>query len=128
MDKLNSDIDAMGLSIEEKAILKQIASQDFTSGNKIPSVQELQTIIDTAAQNAETDLAPYYEKTSARELEDMKNKMADIRTSVANYTATETAGYKKTLAETKANLRARGLTFSGTAAAKLGAEAGVNVA
>jgi len=118
----------MSLSIEEKAILKQIASQDFTSGNKIPSVEELNQIIQTASQNAETDLAPYYEKTSARELEDMKNKMADIRSSVSNYVATETAGYKAKLAQAKSSLRARGLTFSGTAASQLGQEAGVNVA
>ena len=125
LDKLNSDIDAMGLSFEEKAILKQIASEDFTSGNKIPSTVELQNIIDVAARNAAADLTPYYQKIGMRELEDMKNKMEDIRTQVSNYVASETSSYRQKVAETKQNLRSRGLTFSGYSRGQLGSEGAI---
>jgi hypothetical protein len=125
LDKLNIDIDGMDLSIEEKAILKQIAGMDFTSGNKIPTVSELQTIIDTAAKNAETDLSPYYEKITGRTIEDLSNKMADIRNESARYTQQEALAYKDKLATTKQSLRARGLTFSGSARGTLGAEGAI---
>ena len=115
----------MGLSFEEKAILKQIASEDFTSGNKIPSTVELQNIIDVAARNAAADLTPYYQKIGMRELEDMKNKMEDIRTQVSNYVASETSSYRQKVAETKQNLRSRGLTFSGYSRGQLGSEGAI---
>jgi hypothetical protein len=94
---------------------------DFMGG-KIPNKQELEKIIETATLNTETDLAPYYEKVTGRELEDLKNQMQDIRTSVSNYVASESASYKNKLAETKQNLRTRGLTFSGMNRQQLGAE------
>lgn len=124
LDKLNKDIDSGNYSDAEKAILKQIAGMDFTSGNHVPTADELAKIVNTATTNATESLNPYYTEQTRRELEDLKNKMEDIRTSTANYVASETAGYKKTLADTKASLRSRGLTFSGSATAQLGNEAG----
>ena len=95
---------------------------DFTSGSKIPSGAELSEIIKTASTNAETDLTPYYEKTTGRELEDFRNQMEDIRTQVSDYVAQESMGYKEKLAQTKQSLRARGMTFSGQSRGQLGKE------
>jgi len=120
---LSQDIDAIeGLSLEQKAILKEIAGMDFTSGQKIHSVEELRTIIDDAAKMAEANLSPYFEKVSGRTLEDLKNKMADIRTGAARFAQQESLDYKQRLAQTKQSLRTRGLTFSGESTRLMGTE------
>lgn len=126
LDRLNSDIDNGPWSAAEKAILKQIAGMDFTSGSHVPTASELAKIVDTATTNATESLNPYYTEQTRRELEDLKNGMEDIRNQTNNYVATETAGYKAKLAETKASLRASGRTFSGIARATLGSQGAID--
>lgn len=123
IDKLNADIDAMsGLSYEQKIVLKQIAQGNYTSGAKIPSIEELSRIIQDAATNAEADLSPYYTKMTGRELEDLKNSMSSIRDEAARYGQREAVSYSQKLESTKQSLRQRGLTFSGISRQKLGNE------
>lgn len=122
LEELNREIDAMeGLSVEQRAVLKEIASQDFT-GARVPDVKELQTIIDTAAQNVETDLSPYYEKITGREIEDLQRNIASIRGETEEYAKQEAVDYKSKLQATKQDLRSRGLTFSGASRRLLGKE------
>lgn len=129
IDELNIDIDAWeGLSFEQKAILKEIAAGEYTSGQRIPSTQELTTIIEDAAKMAEQDISPYYEKVSGRELEDVRTSMADIRNEASRYSQQEELGYKDALAKTKQTLRARGLTFSGKSRGVLGSEGALDAA
>jgi hypothetical protein len=59
-----------------------------------------------AATNAETDLSPYYNEMSAREVEDLQSEFADIRNQVARYTQQEQKSYTEKLRDTKAKLRA----------------------
>lgn len=130
LDNLNSEIDNMKnsdgtpMSLEQKAILKQIVGMDFVA-SKAPTVKELTQIIQDAAKNAETDLTPYYEKITGRTLEDLKNQMSDIRDQSARYAQQEEKGYKKLLANTKQSLRASGRTFGGKARGVLGSEAAI---
>ncbi len=126
MKELNDAIDGWeGLDMNQKAILKEIASQDFTSGQKIPTTTELSQIIQDAATNAQADLDPYYQKTEMRELEDIRNSMEDIRSEASRYGKQEAIGYKEKLETTKQGLRARGMTFSGKSRALLGAETAI---
>lgn len=122
LQDLNNYIDSLDLGIAEKAILKQIAGMDFTSGQKVPTNEELAKIIEDAARNAEQDIAPYYQVLTQREIEDLRNKMADIRNEAARYAQQEKLNYEQRLAQTKKNLRAAGLTFSGTSKKLLGTE------
>ena len=103
-------------------ILHEIFSGDYTSGQKIPSVQELQGIIAQAATNAEIDLSPYYEKMEYRDMQDIKQSLADIRSEAARETGREKVNYKQQLSQAKQSLRQRGMTFSGASRQKLGAE------
>lgn len=122
IDDLNSQINAMDLTIEQKAILKEIAAGDYTSGAHIPTQQELSQIIQDAATNAEVDLSPYYEKLTGRTIEDLKTDMANIRGEAERFEKAEVLDYKQKLAQTKQSLRTRGLTFSGISRRQLGAE------
>ena len=123
LQALHDWIDSQPYSAGEKAVLHQIASDDsYTSGQKIPTTQELNQIISDAARNAETDTNPYFTKMTARELEDTKSQLSDIRGGFERYQAKEAADYKTKLEDTKKSLRARGLTFSGTSRATLGSE------
>lgn len=103
-------------------------SDIYTSGKTVPTPDQIAGFIRNAADQSSADINPYYEKITAQELEDYKNKMSDIRSSVSRFAQTEAADYKKTLAETKQNLRARGLTFSGINRAALGKESAINAA
>jgi len=127
-DALNAYIDSLDLTFEYKAILKQIASQDFTSGVNIESPEQLNRIIQDAAKNAETDLTPYYTKITGRTIEDLKNQMSDIRQNFGTFVESTTNDYKKQLANAKQSLRARGLTFSGTSRQQLGKEGALEFA
>ena len=123
---LNDEIDTMTnddgtpLTVAEKAVLKELASQDWTNGQHVFTPDELTNLIKQAAINAETDLNPYYEKTFSRNLEDFRKSMEDIRNQASNYQKQEENNYAKMLAETKKNLRQRGLTFSGISRSLLG--------
>ena len=117
-----TDADGNPYSIGQKAILKEIVGMDLTSGQKVPDVQELSKIIETAATNAQTDLDPYYQKVGFRSLEDLKNQMANIRNESARYAQQEATNYKQKLANVKQNLRTRGMTFSGVSRGTLGKE------
>lgn len=113
IEKLNADIDGMNLSIEQKAILKEIAAGDYTSGQKIPDINEINRIIEIAATNSQKNLDPYYQKIEARDIEDLRNSMEDIRNQAARFQQQEKLSYQQQLAQTKQSLRASGLTFSG---------------
>lgn len=66
-----------------------------------------------ATTNAETSTNEYYGIKTSREIEDLKNKMADIRNASALYNQNEQKSYAEKLKDTRDSLRARGLTFSG---------------
>lgn len=129
-DKINGFIDGLGLTQTEKDFLKGtfLNKDTYTSGATVPTTEQISQWISDAATNAETDINPYYEKITSQDLEDYKNKMADIRNESLRYTQQEGASYKQQLAETKQNLRARGLTFSGINRATLGKEAAIDAA
>lgn len=110
------------LNESQAAVLHEIYAGEYTSGQRIPSIEELKNIISDAATNAETDLSPYYERITGRELADLKQDMANIRGEAERYTAREAVDYSQKLAQTKQNLRTRGMTFSGISRQKLGAE------
>jgi len=112
----------MDLTMEQKAILKEIASGQYTSGQAIPTDEELSQIIQDAATNAETDLSPYYETLTQRELDDIRTNFANITNAARRYQEQEQVDYKQKLLQTKQNLRSRGMTFSGRSLATLGSE------
>jgi len=90
----------------------------ITQGGKVaPNV-----VIKDAATNAETDLAPYYEKITGRTTEDLEKNMEDIRTGASQYLARESVDYNKKVQQTRDSLRQRGLTFSGIGRKQLGLE------
>ena len=110
------------LSVAEKAVLKEIVQGDYVSGQKIPQGDELNRIIQDASIAAEADISPYYAELTRRELEDLKNSMANIRAQSQQYIKQEKMQYADLLAKTKQSLRARGLTFSGAGRRLLGNE------
>jgi hypothetical protein len=99
-----------------------INTDDYTSGQRIYSDAELQKIARDAEAKARTDLEPYYADVERREMEDLKAGYADIRNEALRYQQQEAKSYEETLAKTKQNLRARGLTFSGRSRGILGKE------
>jgi hypothetical protein len=122
INDLNSEIDAMPYTNEQKAILKEIAKGSYTSGHTIPDTATLTKIIEDAATNAQTDLSPYYERMTGQQIADLRQNMENIRAEASRYGQQEAVDYKKKLLETKQSLRARGLTFSGTGRELLGNE------
>lgn len=122
----HSDIDAMlssgKITEAQAAILHEIYAGDYTSGQKIPNNKELNQIIADATANATKELSPYYEKMEYRDLEDMKQDLADIRKDATIAAQKEQRGYKQQLERTRQSLRQRGLTFSGAGRKLLGAE------
>ena len=121
-DELINHINSLNLSEGEKAVLRELAFGEYTSGQKVPSEQEIQQMIRDAAVNAERDISPYYQTLTAREIEDFKNQLGDIRQGFERYQEQEAKDYKTRLKETKDNLRQRGLTFSGASRQTLGKE------
>lgn len=123
----HADIDAMVASGEidkaTAAVMHEVFSGDYGSGGSQPTMEELQEITREAAEYAMADNSPYYEEMTRREIEDYKNKMEDITRESRAYTEQEQLNYKQTLASTKKNLRARGLTYSGISRSTLGQEA-----
>jgi hypothetical protein len=126
LDDLNAYIDSMPYDMAQKAVLKQIASNDYTSGQKILQPAELSRVIDEATVAASSDLSPYFEVLTKREIQDLEDKMLDIRNESARFKQQEEFSYAKKLASTKQNLRASGLTFSGQAKRLTGTEGFIN--
>ena len=117
------DIDKMSsISPEQKLVLKQIAKGSYTSNSKVLTPQDLESIIKDATTNAETDINPYFEKTTSQDLEDLKNGLADIRNEAARYAQQDAKTYKEKLDTERAKMRANGLTFSGVNRKVLGKE------
>lgn len=125
LKELYGYIDTLDFSPEQKVIMKQIAQGSYTSGQKVLTNNEIAQMIQDAAKNAETDLTPYYNKISSRELEDIKTNLGNIREDAARYATQEANSYAKTLANTKQSLRSRGLTFSGITTKTLGNEGAI---
>lgn len=122
-DPLNSiyaEIDGLNYSPEQKAILKQLAKGSYTSGQKIMSNADVTKAIETATLNAQSDLNPYFQEMTAKDIQDARDKFADIRNASARYTQQEAKTYKEKLDTTKADLRKRGITFSGISRQTLG--------
>ena len=125
--RIEDYINGLSLTDTEKDFLKStfMNSDTYTSGRTIPTNEQIAQIISTAATNAATDINPYYKRFTAEELADLKNQMADIRGKAETFQQKQESSYKKVLAETKQNIRARGLTFSGTPLKSLGSEAAI---
>lgn len=98
-------------------------SDNYTSGKTIPTNAQISQWISDAATNAATDINPYYQRISKEELDSYKQSMADIRAKSQTFQANEENTYAQKLADTKQKLRARGLTFSGSAIRNIGQEA-----
>ena len=108
---------------EEKALLNVIFDEaEYTSGQTVLKDDQLEEIIKNAAETAEADLQPYYERITGQTIEDLKRNMEDIRTDTSQYLARENIDYKKKVQQTKDSLRQRGLTFSGIGRKQLGAK------
>ena len=119
---LYSEIDGLNYSSEQKAILKQLAKGSYTSGQKIMSNADVTKAIETATLNAQSDLNPYFQEMTAKDIQDARDRFADIRNASARYTQQEAKTYKEKLDTTKADLRKRGVTFSGISRQTLGKE------
>lgn len=98
-------------SSAEKQIMKYAVSNSFASGNKIWTKDELARILSDAAENAKTDLEPYYEKMKYEDLEDYKKSMEDLRLSTELYKQKEAKSYKELLMNTKQSIASRWATF-----------------
>ena len=122
----HSDIDAMLANGEineaQAAILHEIFAGDYTSGQVVPSIEEIENIIQQAGINAAEELGDYYTTMTAQEIEDLQNQFADIRLESERYAEREAEDYAQKLASTKQSLRQRGMTFSGVSRKQLGAE------
>lgn len=112
-----TDIDEAG-----KIILRTLLKQQQTSWIDYYQPDDIKKLLSDAAIASETDLTPYYNKVTSQEVQDLKNKMADLRWEAARYADTEKADYAATLDKTRKNLRASWLTFSGMQRKTLGAE------
>lgn len=121
-DQINWYIDTLGLDESQKIILRQLAKQEAASGTKIYQKEDIDKLLNSASDAAIADTTPYYDKITTQEVEDLKNKMSDIRGQADRYAQTSTVDYKATVAKTQQSLRARGLTFSGIQRKELGAE------
>jgi len=126
-DKINNYINGLNLTQTEKDFLKGtfLNKDTYTSGRTVPTTAQISQWIADAATNAATDINPYYTRISAEELAKYKQEMADIRAKSETFQANEENTYQQKLADTKQKLRAKGLTFSGTAIKNIGSEAAV---
>ena len=95
-----------------KVILRQIYAETLKSGTNIKSPADLEKIITQAATNAATSTNEYAGIQTTRNLQDLQNKMSDIRNRAGLYNQQEQKTYAETLQKTKDSLRARWLTFS----------------
>lgn len=110
---------------EQADIISGIIQDDATSGQKIYSDEEIEKIASDAELLAKKELDPYYEKVSGQYIEDLRNSYADLRNSSLRYQQQEAKSYAETLEATKASLRARNMTFSGTNRKLLGSESAI---
>lgn len=90
----------------------QLANQQYKTDNKIYSQSEIDQIISDSTLAAKQSLEPYYTVDSARSIEDLQNKISDIRKMADTYHAKEKLSYSQTLKNTKENLMKSGRTFS----------------
>ena len=112
-----------GLTDDQLTVMRTASYENF--GNKQYSVEELNTVIENAALDAETNSKPYYENLRADEMDSLKSGFQDIRDSAQSYKESEALSYADTLDKTKKSLAQRGLTFSGIARKELGADSAV---
>jgi hypothetical protein len=121
VDNNESWINSLDLTDAEKEVLKFMnKSNDYTSGQDF-TPKDLEDV----TKAAELDIGTHYNKLKYEDLEKLKTGMADLRNAAARYVQTEALNYKQKLRSTKESLRARGLTFSGTARTQLGSESAV---
>ena len=125
-DFINTEYKDMSETERSFLIATFVNSDNYTSGRAIPSNSQIATWITDSATLAAADTNPYYQKITAEELQDYRNKMADIRNESQRYAQSEAASYKQTLATTKQSLRARGATYSGINRATLGKESAID--
>jgi len=112
-----------GLTNDQLTVMRTASYENF--GNKQYSVEELNTVIENAALDAETNSKPYYENLRADEMDSLKSGFQDIRDSAQSYKESEALNYADTLAKTQKSLRQRGLSFSGAARKELGADSAI---
>lgn len=98
-------------STAQKQMMKYALSNSSASGNKIWTKEELARVLSDAAENAKTDLEPYYEKMKYEDLEDYKKSMEDLRLSTELYKQQEAKSYKELLMNTKQSIASRWATF-----------------
>jgi hypothetical protein len=125
-DFINAEYGSMTQTERDFLIATFVNNDKYTSGATVPTNDQIATWISDSATLAQADINPYYQKITSEELQDYKNKMADIRNESGRYVQQEAASYKAKLAETKQNLRARGLTFSGINRGTLGKESAID--
>ena len=122
----HTDIDAMlangQINEAQAAILHEIFAGEYTSGQNIPTAEEINNIIEQAGINAGAEIGDYYDTMTSQEIEDFKNQMSDITEEARRYGEREAVDYSQKLAQTKQSLRQRGMTFSGMSRKQLGAE------
>lgn len=124
MDTINKYIEWLWLDESQKLILRQLSKETFASWTKFYQPKDIDNLLKVSAENAKTSLDPYYTKETAREIDDLKNKMTDIRNQSALYTQNERKSYAEKLKDTKDVLRAKWLTFSGMSRRVIWQEAG----
>lgn len=126
LDKAYAYIDKSAFDDASKLILRQLAMQQYKSNNKIYQWAELDKVMSDATLAATWSLDPYYTKETARDIEDLKNKFADIRNQSIRSAQQEQKSYSEKLKNAKDFLRASGRTFSSAARDKIGAQSAVS--
>lgn len=119
-------IKSQNLSPEMEIIMKQLLEDGLSTQWKVFTKDDVASMLDTATKNAEANISPYYQKQTTQEIEDVKNKLKDIRNEAARYSQQEAKWYKELLDTTRQKLRASGLTFSGVSRQTLGWEWALN--
>lgn len=87
--EVDAYINSLAIPEDQKQILRQLSSDTFKTDQKIFKPEEISSMLSTAATNAASNLDPYYSKKTSQEIEDVKNKFADIRSQASLYAQNE---------------------------------------
>ncbi len=119
-----------GLDMDEaqKVMLRTIAKESLVSGKDFSKPEDIDKLLADVQTQVEQDISPYYERITREEVEDLKNRMSDIRGQALKYQEQSGENYERKLDKTRQGLRARGLTWSGAQRQTLGKEGAIDSA
>ena len=121
-------IDSLDLDDSYKVLLRGIVAQSATTGTKFYTPDEIDSLLRDISTQVELDIGTYYDKIDRELIEDLQNKIENIRGQAERYQEQSGAQYKQKVSQTQQNLRARGLTWSGAQRKTLGKEGAIDSA